>query len=114
MPSAFRATPETTSKPCGASCSTPSPRWWTKSFQRCHYYLQRIGRWWDMLAVSSVLRDRHFLETCQHFLHGDHKLTKRPTFFPMTLSKIRGEEVRMSPAFNSPLRNLLSRSMAAW
>jgi hypothetical protein len=32
------------------------------------YYLQRIGRWWDLLAVSAVVRDRHFLETCRHFL----------------------------------------------
>ncbi|MEK7994496.1 MAG: hypothetical protein AAB403_11895 [Planctomycetota bacterium] len=32
------------------------------------YYLQRIGRWWDLLALSAVLRDRHFLETCRHFL----------------------------------------------
>lgn len=28
------------------------------------YYLDRIGRPWDHLAVSSVLRDRHFLATC--------------------------------------------------
>jgi hypothetical protein len=32
------------------------------------YYLQRIGRYWDHLALSSVLRDRHFPETCRHFL----------------------------------------------
>jgi hypothetical protein len=32
------------------------------------YYLQRIGRHWDHLALSSVLRDRHFPETCRHFL----------------------------------------------
>jgi len=32
------------------------------------YYLQRIGRWWDHLAISAVVRDRHFLETCRHFL----------------------------------------------
>lgn len=31
------------------------------------YYLQRIDRWWDHLAVSAVLRDRHFIETCRHF-----------------------------------------------
>lgn len=28
------------------------------------YYLQRIGRPWDHLAVSAVVRDRHFLPTC--------------------------------------------------
>jgi hypothetical protein len=32
------------------------------------YYLQRIGRPWDHLAVSAVLRDRHFLPTCRAFL----------------------------------------------
>lgn len=32
------------------------------------YYLQRIDRHWDHLALSSVLRDRHFPETCRHFL----------------------------------------------
>jgi hypothetical protein len=35
---------------------------------RSDYYLQRMGRYWDHLALSSVLRDRHFLETCRHFL----------------------------------------------
>jgi len=34
------------------------------------YYLQRIGRHWDHLALSSVLRDRHYLETCRHFLNS--------------------------------------------
>lgn len=29
------------------------------------YYLARIGRHWDHLAVCSVLRDRHFLPTCR-------------------------------------------------
>jgi hypothetical protein len=29
------------------------------------YYLARIGRHWDHLAVGSVLRDRHFLPTCR-------------------------------------------------
>jgi hypothetical protein len=29
------------------------------------YYLGRINRHWDHLAVSSVLRDRHFLPTCR-------------------------------------------------
>src|SRR5260221_1050004 len=32
------------------------------------YYLQRIGRPWDHLAVSAVLRDRHFLPTCRGML----------------------------------------------
>jgi hypothetical protein len=35
---------------------------------RSDYYLQRIGRYWDHLALSSVLRDRHYLVTCRHFL----------------------------------------------
>jgi hypothetical protein len=35
---------------------------------RSDYYLQRIGRYWDHLALSSILRDRHFPETCRHFL----------------------------------------------
>jgi hypothetical protein len=35
---------------------------------RSDYYLQRIGRYWDHLALSFVLRDRHFLVTCRHFL----------------------------------------------
>lgn len=35
-----------------------------------HYYLERIGRWWDLLAVSAVVRDRHFLGTCRHFVAG--------------------------------------------
>jgi hypothetical protein len=35
---------------------------------RRDYYLQRIGHWWDHLAISSVVRDRHFLETCRYFL----------------------------------------------
>ena len=35
---------------------------------RSDYYLQRIARHWDHLALSSVLRDRHYLETCRHFL----------------------------------------------
>jgi hypothetical protein len=30
-------------------------------------YLARIGRPWDLLAVSSVLRDRHFVEVVRHF-----------------------------------------------
>jgi len=34
------------------------------------YYLQRIGRPWDHLAISAVLRDRHFLYTCLGFLGG--------------------------------------------
>jgi hypothetical protein len=34
------------------------------------YYLSRIGRPWDHLAVSSVLRDRHFLPTMR-LLYGD-------------------------------------------
>ena len=29
------------------------------------YYLGRIGRLWDHLAISSVLRDRYYLATCQ-------------------------------------------------
>jgi hypothetical protein len=29
------------------------------------YYLEKIGRPWDHLAVSAVLRDRHFLPTCR-------------------------------------------------
>jgi hypothetical protein len=32
------------------------------------YYLGRILRSWDHLAVSAVLRDRHFLASCQHIL----------------------------------------------
>jgi hypothetical protein len=32
------------------------------------YYLERIGRPWDHLAVSAVLRDRHFLGACRAFL----------------------------------------------
>jgi hypothetical protein len=32
------------------------------------YYLERIGRLWDHLAVTAVLRDRHFLPTCRTFL----------------------------------------------
>jgi hypothetical protein len=35
---------------------------------RSDYYLQRTARYWDHLALSSVLRDRHYLETCRHFL----------------------------------------------
>jgi hypothetical protein len=35
---------------------------------RSDYYLQRTGRYWDHLALSFVLRDRHYLVTCQHFL----------------------------------------------
>jgi hypothetical protein len=35
---------------------------------RSDYYLQRIGRYWDHLALSFVLRDRHYLVTCRHFL----------------------------------------------
>lgn len=34
------------------------------------YYLARIGRKWDHLAISSVLRDRHFLSTCRAFLNS--------------------------------------------
>jgi hypothetical protein len=34
------------------------------------YYLQRIGRPWDHLAVSAVLRDRHFLSTCRTLIKG--------------------------------------------
>ncbi len=34
------------------------------------YYLQRIDRPWDHLAVTAVLRDRHFLPTCRKFLEG--------------------------------------------
>jgi hypothetical protein len=33
------------------------------------YYLDRIGRLWDHLAVSSVLRDRYYLPTCQMVLN---------------------------------------------
>lgn len=34
-------------------------------FRTSHpYYLERIGRPWDHLAVSGVLRDRHFLSSC--------------------------------------------------
>lgn len=32
------------------------------------YYLARIGRHWDHLAISSVLRDRHFWATCRDLL----------------------------------------------
>lgn len=32
------------------------------------YYLERIGRQWDHLAVSAVLRDRHFLPACMAFV----------------------------------------------
>jgi len=35
---------------------------------RSDYYLQRLARYWDHLALSSVLRDRHDLETTRHFL----------------------------------------------
>ena len=35
---------------------------------RSDYYLQRLDKWWDHLAISAVLRDRYFLETCRHFL----------------------------------------------
>ena len=31
------------------------------------YYLERIGRPWDHLAVSAVLRDRHFLPACMAY-----------------------------------------------
>jgi len=34
------------------------------------YYLQRIGRPWDHLAISAVLRDRHFLPTCRKILES--------------------------------------------
>jgi hypothetical protein len=32
------------------------------------YYLERIGRLWDHLAVTAVLRDRYFLPTCRTLL----------------------------------------------
>jgi len=32
------------------------------------YYLERIGRLWDHLAVTAVLRDRHFLPACRTLL----------------------------------------------
>lgn len=32
------------------------------------YYLQQIRRPWDHLAISSVLRDRHFVSTCRAFV----------------------------------------------
>ena len=35
------------------------------------YYLERISRAWDHLAVSAVLRDRHFLPACLAFI-PDH------------------------------------------
>ena len=35
---------------------------------RTDYYLSRIGRSWDHLAITFLLRDRHFLATCRHFL----------------------------------------------
>ncbi len=37
---------------------------------RSDYYLQRIGRYWDHLALSFVLRDRHDLVTCRQFLNA--------------------------------------------
>jgi hypothetical protein len=37
------------------------------------YYLNRVGRPWDHLAVSAVLRDRHFLPSCRVF--ATRKLT---------------------------------------
>lgn len=33
------------------------------------YYLTRINKHWDHLAVSSVLRDRHFLPTCRTLIN---------------------------------------------
>ena len=35
------------------------------------YYLNRIGKPWDHLAISAVLRDRHFLPSCRAFISGD-------------------------------------------
>jgi hypothetical protein len=35
-------------------------------------YLNRIGRPWDLLAVSAVLRDRHFVETLRYFGSNGH------------------------------------------
>jgi hypothetical protein len=32
------------------------------------YFLERIGRLWDHLVVSAVLRDRHLPPTCRAFL----------------------------------------------
>jgi hypothetical protein len=35
-------------------------------------YLARIGRPWDLLAVSAVLRDRHFVEALRYFGSNGH------------------------------------------
>jgi len=35
------------------------------------YYLNRIGRPWDHLAISAVLRDRHFLASCRAFITAE-------------------------------------------
>ena len=32
------------------------------------FYLERVGRAWDHLAVGVVLRDRHFLCACRSFI----------------------------------------------
>jgi hypothetical protein len=36
------------------------------------YYLGRISKTWDHLAVSAVLRDRHFLPSCQQILSASY------------------------------------------
>jgi hypothetical protein len=36
------------------------------------YYLGRISRLWDQLAVSAILRDRHFLLSCQQILSSSY------------------------------------------
>jgi len=49
----------------------PQDQWKVASHHkraRSDYYLQRLGRYWDHLALSFVLRDRHYLVTCRHFL----------------------------------------------
>ena len=33
-------------------------------------YLERVGRLWDMFAVSAVLRDRHFVDCWYAFVAG--------------------------------------------
>lgn len=45
--------------------------WWVAAHHRrakADYYLQRIERYWEHLTLSSVLRDRHFLETWRYFV----------------------------------------------
>jgi len=42
-------------------------------------YLEQVGRAWDHLAVSAVLRDRHFLPACQSFIRPKIPVHSSPT-----------------------------------